>query len=138
MLDQDITDIILSNFGYILLFVLFELYEAKWQKARTFEDMIQINHKLYIRSPFQYFFFHSSFIYSIYLMQSTANYNFWMVSIVMMKFVDIAFKLYLIDKISKNRYDEATKLLPVNMNMTPTMRYSNSLLYPLTFIFALF
>ena len=138
MLDQDISQTILSNFGYILLFVVFELYEAKWQKARTFEDMIQINHKIYAKSPIQYFMFHSSFIYAIFLMQSTANYNFWMVSIVMMKFFDIAFKLYLIDKISKDRYDEATKLLPVNMNMTPTMRYSNSLLYPLTFIFALF
>jgi hypothetical protein len=138
MLDQDIFNTIATNLGFIILFVLFELYEARWQKADTFHKMIELNHKVYVKNPLQYFLLHTSFIYAIFLMQSTANYNFWMVSIVIMKFLDIAFKLYLIDKISKNSYNEATKLMPINVSMSPVMRYSNSFLYPLTFVFALF
>jgi len=138
MIDQDFTNTILSNLNYIILFIFLEIFEAQWQKADTFNNMLMINYKLFIKNPIWYFFMHPSFIYSMYLTQSMHNYGFLMISIVVMKFLDIAFKLYLIQTIINNKYDEITKTLPINAKITFFTRYSNTLIYPITFIFTLF
>lgn len=57
-----------------------------------------------------------------------------MSSILVIKFVDIAFKLSMMKKLNEGY--EINQVMPMNIKMTPLYRYMNVLIYPLSFIFA--
>ena len=57
-----------------------------------------------------------------------------MSSILIVKFLDISFKLSMMKKLSNGHSLE--EVMPMNIKMTPLYRYMNVLIYPLTFIFA--
>ncbi|WP_226896409.1 hypothetical protein [Poseidonibacter ostreae] len=57
-----------------------------------------------------------------------------MSSILVIKFLDIAFKLNMMQKLSNGSSLE--EVMPINVKMTPIFRYMNVLIYPLSFVFA--
>lgn len=57
-----------------------------------------------------------------------------MSSIVIIKFIDMAFKLNMLQKISQGY--SIGEIMPVNIKMTLLFRYMNVLIYPLSFAFA--
>lgn len=57
-----------------------------------------------------------------------------MSSILIVKFLDISFKLTMMKKLNDGLTIE--EVMPININMTPLYRYMNVLIYPLSFIFA--
>jgi hypothetical protein len=58
-----------------------------------------------------------------------------MSSILVIKFLDIAFKLTMMKKLSNGSSLE--EVMPINVKMTVIFRYMNVLIYPLSFVFAL-
>ena len=58
-----------------------------------------------------------------------------MSSILVIKFLDISFKLTLMQKLSSGK--EINELIPMNINMNLVFRYMNLVIYPLTFLFAI-
>lgn len=119
----------------ISIFILLEFFESTWQKAPTLYGVIYNNYAMYKKSVFIYFLLNPTFIYSIFLSFYLNMFNFWMSSIIVIKFIDIAFRLHLINLLNKN--EDISRHLPIDVNMNNLFRYLNVLIYPLTLIFAL-
>ena len=123
---------------YILLtfvFLLLEFFESNWQKAPTLYGVIYNNYTMYEKNTLLYFLINTTFIYSIFLAFYLSLFNFWMSSIIVIKFIDIAFRLHIINKL--NNGAELSDFIPVDIHMNNLFRYLNVLIYPLTLIFAL-
>lgn len=121
-------------FSLLLIFIAVEFFESNWQKSDSMHGLISNNFKMYKKSIFLYFTLHLSFFYTIFISIYMNNFSFWMSSILVIKFLDIAFKLNMMQKLSHGLPLE--ELMPINLNMTPLFRYLNVLIYPLSFVFA--
>ena len=119
----------------LLIFIVVELFESTWQKSETLYGLIEKNFLLFNKNIFLYFTFHLSFFYTIFLAFYLNNFNFWLSSIFILKFLDISFKLSMMKKLSNNFKLE--EIMPMNIKMTPAFRYMNVVIYPLSFIFAM-
>jgi len=115
-----------------VLFVCLELFESTWQKADTFYGVIKNNYNIYEKNIFIYFLFNPTFFFSLYLSMQFNNYGFLMSSIIVLKFLDISFRLLLMEKIQKN--EDVSYLIPIDIEYSMLLRYFNVLLYPMTFI----
>jgi len=121
---------------YILISVLIflELFESTWQKAPNLYGMMNNNYVIFQKNIFTYFLLNPTFIYSMFLAFYLNLFNFWMSSIIVMKFVDISFRLHIITKMGQGI--ELNQILPLDINMNNYFRYLNAVIYPLTLIFA--
>ena len=118
-----------------LLFIVIEYFESKWQKADNIHNLLLNNYSIYKQNIFLYFLLNFSFIYSIFLTIYLQNYTFLMTSIVAIKFLDILFKITIMQKITKNiKLDE---IIP-NIEMGFTLRYLNLIIYPLSFLASIY
>lgn len=119
----------------LIIFVFFELFESKWQKSDSLYGLILNNYYIYKKSIFLYFIFHISFIYTIFLSFYFSNFNFWMSSILVVKFLDISFKLSMMKKLQNGL--ELNEIMPINIKITTLFRYINVVIYPLSFLFSM-
>ena len=122
-------------FSLLLIFIAVEIFESNWQKSDSMYGLISNNFTMYKKSIFLYFTLHLSFFYTIFVSIYLNNFSFWMSSILVMKFLDISFKLNMMKKLSQGSSLE--EVMPINIKMTAIFRYMNVLIYPLSFIFAL-
>lgn len=118
-----------------LIFIAFELFESNWQKSETLYGLINKNFSIYKTNIFFYFLLNSSFIYSIFLVVYLQNNSFLLLSIVGIKFLDIAFKINIMTKMSKDILLE--DIIP-NIKMGYLFRYLNAIVYPLTLLLAFY
>ena len=119
----------------ILVFILLELFESTWQKAPSLHGVLYNNCAMFQKSILAFFILNPTFIYSIFLAFFLSNFNFWMSSIIVIKFIDIAFRLHIITQMNKGI--ELSVIMPMDIQMNNYFRYLNVLIYPLTLIFAL-
>ncbi len=119
----------------ILVFILLELFESTWQKAPTLHGVLNNNCAMFQKNIVTYFLLNPTFIYSIFLAFYLNNFNFWMSSIIVIKFIDIAFRLHIITKMNKGI--DLLEIMPMDIQMNNYFRYLNVVIYPLTLIFAL-
>ena len=118
----------------LLIFIAVEFFESNWQKSDSMYGLIANNYKIYQKNIFLYFTLHLSFFYTIFVSLYLNDFSFWMSSILVIKFLDIAFKLNMMKKISNGFSIE--EVMPINVKMTIIFRYMNVLIYPISFIFA--
>jgi len=118
----------------VSILIFLELFESSWQKAPTLHGMMNNNYAIFQKNILSYFLLNPTFIYSIFLCFYLSSFNFWLSSIVVIKFVDIAFRLHIISKM--NSGVDLNELLPMDIPMNNIFRYFNVLLYPLSLIFA--
>ena len=117
-----------------LIFVALELFESKWQKSDTLYGLLNNNFQIFQKNIFLYFLLHLTFFYTIFVSFYLNNFSFWISSILIIKFLDISFKLSLMKKLSNRTNIEA--IVPFNMTMVPILRYMGVIIYPLSFLFA--
>ena len=117
-----------------LIFVALELFESKWQKSDTLYGLLNNNFQIFQKNIFLYFLLHLTFFYTIFVSFYLNNFSFWMSSILIIKFLDISFKLSLMKKLSNGTNIE--EMIPFNMTMVPILRYMGVIIYPLSFLFA--
>jgi hypothetical protein len=122
-------------FLLLIIFIALEFFESSWQKSDTLYGFLNNNFLLFKKNIFLYFIFHISFIYSIFVSFYLNNFSFWMSSIFIVKFIDISFKLSIMRKLLNGMLIE--EIIPMNINMSPILRYFNVIVYPLTFLFAI-
>ena len=118
-----------------LICVALEFFESTWQKSDTLYGLINNNFSIFNKNIILYFLLHTTFFYTIFLSFYLNNFTFWMSSILVIKFLDISFKLTLMQKLSSGK--EINELIPMNINMNLVFRYMNLVIYPLTFLFAI-
>ena len=117
-----------------LIFIALEFFESTWQKSDTLYGLIYNNFSIFNKNIILYFLLHTTFFFTILVSFYLNNFNFWMSSILVIKFFDISFKLTLMQKLSSGK--ELNEIIPMNINMNLVFRYMNVLIYPLTFLFA--
>ena len=111
-----------------------EIFESNWQKNDSLYGLIYNNYQIYKTNIFLYFILHASFFYALGVSAYLSNFNFWMSSIVIVKFLDMAFKINMMQKLSSGL--EIHEVMPIDIKMTPLLRYFNVLLYPFCFALA--
>ena len=116
-----------------IIFIAIEIFESNWQKSDTLYGLLANNYSIYKTNLILFFLLNFGFIYSIFLLVYLQNHSFWMLSIVVIKFLDIAFKLNIMTKISNNI---SLDVIIPNIQMNFLFRYLNVIIYPLTFLFA--
>ena len=117
-----------------LIFIALEFFESTWQKSDTLYGLIYNNFSIFNKNIILYFLLHTTFFFTILVSFYLNNFNFWMSSILVIKFLDISFKLTLMQKLSSGK--ELNEIIPMNINMNLVFRYMNLVIYPLTFLFA--
>lgn len=117
-----------------LIFLALEFFESKWQKSDTLYGLLNNNFQIFQKNIFLYFLLHVTFFYTILVSFYLNNFSFWMSSILIIKFLDISFKLSLMKKLSNGTNIE--EIIPFNMTMVPILRYMGVIIYPLSFLFA--
>ena len=117
-----------------LIFIALEFFESKWQKSDTLYGLLNNNFQIFQKNIFLYFLLHVTFFYTIFVSFYLNNFSFWMSSILIIKFLDISFKLSLMKKLSNGTNIE--EIIPFNMTMVPILRYMGVIIYPLSFLFA--
>ncbi|MDO8454030.1 MAG: hypothetical protein Q7S59_05620 [Sulfurimonas sp.] len=102
---------------YVILFVLFEVYEASWQKASSVIGMLARMYKHYSKSIFIFLLMHPTFYFSIWLVMRS-DYNIYAMILLFVKTVDLATKIILIEQvfIKKELTEEVSLILlsPIN------------------------
>lgn len=119
----------------LTLFIILELFESTWQRNNTFYGLIQNNFSIYKKNIFLYFLLHATFFYALFIALVFNIFNFYISSIIILKFFDIVIKISIMKKLSSNYLLE--DIMPINFNMTVIYSYFNLLLYPFLLFMAL-
>ncbi len=118
----------------LIIFMAVELFESNWQKHDTIYGLIYNNFLIYQKNIFFYFILHASFFYALGVAIYLSNFGFWMSSIIVIKFLDMAVKLNMMQKLAAGV--DIKEVMPMNIKMTNLFRYFNVILYPFCFAVA--
>jgi hypothetical protein len=123
----------------ILVMVMLEYLEISWQKGNTLKELLMFNYHSYKSSSLLYFSRHIGFVYILFIILYLDLVNFFTISIIVMKTLDIVFKLKVISNIDKDGERYLDSLIgPIDFKITTSLKYSNIVIYPLLLLFALF
>jgi signal transduction histidine kinase len=115
-----------------VVFLLLEYFELRWQQGGSMYDIFQRGYSIYRYSIFYYFLYNPTFILSIFLIFLTNNFSFTMLSIVILKFIDIFFKLYMFQK--QDNGEDISGVISKDVYVSDSMRYFNMFVFPFVFL----
>ncbi|MDF1880395.1 hypothetical protein JHD50_03600 [Sulfurimonas sp. MAG313] len=122
---------------FLILFVFAEVFELLWQKSPTLLVMIEKIYAYYQKSPYLLYLMHPSYILSLYLYYAS-HYNTWILLILLIKSLDIIFKVLLIHKhFILNELDQELKHV-LTQALHPLLFALGLSLYPYLLYLALF
>ena len=121
----------------ILILTLLELFEAWWQRAETLYAVLARGYRYYQKSIFLFFLMHPAFYYTVFVILLTNRYNGWMVSILILKSVDIFFKIAMIQKIFINGQTDPFMESMLDEPLSPWIFLTGAGLYPFLMFYAL-
>lgn len=125
----------------LALLIALEIFESNWQKADTLFGVLKNNYLVYKKGLFLYFLLNSTVFYSIFLTfffsssGASGDALFWLAAIVIMKFLDMIFRLHIMKKIDND--EDINEIIPMDVKMTLPLRYMNVLIYPTALLFAI-
>ena len=80
----------------ILILIILEIFEAWWQHSSTMEDVLYNSYQYYKKSIFLLFIMHPAFYFTLFVILYTQTLNWWLIAILMLKTIDVFFKITLI------------------------------------------
>jgi len=117
---------------------ILEFFEAYWQKGNTFKEYIENLLNIYKNNIIIFFTLHSTFYYVIFIEILFNKFNFLLNIIVLLKLLDIVFKITLLEKLKKGKdLGFYLVLLKENFEIPIYMKYFGVLLYPILLYFSL-
>jgi len=112
---------------FLIVFIVCEIFESWWQSAPTFGDVIDKIRGYYHTNIFLLFFMHPSFYVAIF---AYLYYGKVAISVILiMKTLDIATKLWLVQKIEEGSLSPEFKAM-FSMPLSPVMMWINIFVYP--------
>ena len=122
----------------LILMTLLEFFEANLQKATTLGMMIDRLYGYYQKSVFLFFLVHPTFYFVLLVSIYTKILNFYIIVILLIKVVDIFFKIEMIKQrhIKKEMDMELSNMMDIEIS--PWMGYLGTLMYVPLLIMALF
>lgn len=79
----------------ILILSLLEIFEVWWQHSPTMEEVLTKAYIYYKKSIFLFFIMHPAYYFTLIVILYTQTLNGWMIAILMLKTVDLFFKITL-------------------------------------------
>jgi len=126
-----------TSIALFIIFIFAELFEMLWQKSPNLLSMLGKIYHYYQKSPYLLYLMHPSYIFSIYLFYLT-HYNLWVLAILIIKSIDIIFKVLLIHKhFVLGELSEELKVM-MQQPLHPLMLAMGLTLYPYLLFLALF
>ncbi len=114
----------------VTMMIVLELFEIYIQKADTLKEMIDNLYLYYNRSVFLFFLVHPTFYYVLGVTLYFDTFNFYSITILVLKGFDIFFKMELI----KQLYYEPVMDAELENMMTLKMTLGIKFLAPLTYV----
>jgi len=121
----------------LLILLLLELFEAWWQKSDTMRGVLERCYGYYHRSIFLFFLMHPTFYFILFVALSTHILNGWMVAILLLKSVDIFFKIALMRALFVQREYDDTIAAIIDQPLSPWIFLTGATLYPFLLFYAL-
>ncbi len=120
----------------VIVYILLELFEAQWQKADSLMGMLLRMHRRYAQSILLFLIMHPTYYFAIWLAMVT-DLSFASAILLLIKTVDIATKILLIQKVFEKRAltQELTMVLLAPLH--PLMPYLGLMIYTPLVIIAL-
>ena len=122
---------------FILILVILELFEAWWQRSDTLMDLLSKDYHYYQKSIFLFFLMHPSFYFVLFVVLSTQILNGWMVMILLLKSVDIFFKITMMQNLFVKKQIDATMGSFLEEPLTPWIFLTGVSLYPFLLFYGL-
>ena len=121
----------------ILILIILELFEAWWQRSDTMVGVLALGYHYYQKSIFLFFLMHPSFYYALFVILITQVLNGWMVTILLLKSVDLFFKITMMQNIFvKGEVDEILGSF-LEEPLSPWIFLTGVSLYPFLLFYAL-
>lgn len=127
----------MQNEIFLIILIVLEIIEANIQKGNSLSELIIYNYSIYKYNLIVFILYNFTFLYAIFILFSIDMSNFWLNVIVFLKFLDISFKLYIFQKIDKSGEVALSEFIPMDVKITPLLRYSNTMIYSSLMFFAL-
>lgn len=122
---------------FILILIVLELFEAWWQRADTMAGVLANGYHYYQKSIFLFFLMHPSFYFVLFVILFTQTLNGWMVTILLLKVVDIFFKITFMQNLFvQNKVDEMMGSI-LQEPLSPWIFLTGVGLYPFLLFYAL-
>jgi hypothetical protein len=116
----------------LLLMAIAEYIEIYWQKGDSLRSLLLFNQQSYNNSPAIYLLKHTGFILVLFIIFALGLVNMFTLSILVMKVVDLSFKLSIINKLNNEGEVYLDRLLNGgDFQISSKVRYSNIVIYPL-------
>lgn len=119
----------------IIIMIILELMEASLQKGDTLGDIIEKLYLYYNKSVFLFFMIHPTLYFILFISLYLNIVNFYIISILLIKTLDIFFKIELIKQryIKKSMDSELEEIL--NLKISSWMGFLGIVMYvPLLFL----
>ena len=121
----------------ILILIILELFEAWWQRSDTMIGVLALGYHYYQKSIFLFFLMHPSFYYILFVILFTQVLNGWMVTILLLKSVDLFFKITMMQNIFvQDEVDEVMGSI-LYEPLSPWLFLTGVSLYPFLLFYAL-
>jgi len=121
-----------ENFLIILIFL--ELFEIYWQKGKNFRDYISNLFSFYRRGIIFFILLHPTLYFIFFAQISLNNYSTTSLILIMIKTIDVGYKISLMDKIYNNKdLGSFEILLKENYNIPTGIKFLGIILYPILF-----
>lgn len=123
----------------ILGCIVVEFLEIYWQKGNSIKELLVYNYQSYNKAPIFYFVKHLGFLYILYIIVGLGLINTFSITILIMKSVDLLFKLKIISKLNEHGEGYIDEVLNnFDARLSTRLKYSNILIYPILLFLALF
>jgi len=113
---------------------ILEFIEAHSLKGHSLKTLIEELGALLKEKKLHFILLHSSFFFMIFLIINYEISSFLITTALLVKALDIAFKLYLIKRIDENGHFSIINILGVpDIAISKSLKYSGIVIYPLLF-----
>jgi len=122
---------------FLIILIFLELFEISWQKGKNFRDYVSNLFGYYKKGIIFFMLLHPTLYFILFAQMSLQNYSVLASILVMIKVVDVGFKISLMDKIyNKKDLGSFEPLLKENYDIPSGMKLLGIVIYPTLFFFA--
>lgn len=122
---------------FLIILICLEIFEISWQKGTNFRDYISNLFGYYKKGVVFFILLHPTLYFILFAQMALQNYATLTSILVIIKVIDVGFKISLMDKIYNNKdLGNFEPLLKENYNIPVGMKFLGILLYPTLFFFA--
>lgn len=122
---------------FLVMLIFLEFFELFWQKGSNFQEYIKNLFYFYKKGIILFILLHPTLYFIIFTQITFQNYTLLASFLVVLKFLDIGFKISIMDKIFDNKdLGSFEPMLVQNYSIPKVLKFAGLIIYPTLFFFA--